>query len=228
VIRFKRDPVKIGERRIPPKVTQHLWSFARDGSDPRELFPSVTPLGYAWLDSASVAMVVAGSPNRLVRADVLTGAISAPIDYNVDRWLSPLPNGSGVSFLRHIDSTYVLFAMRWPGGTVRQVVTLPRGAQLAIWISSEVVLAPLRTKLMAWRTGATGWTEVADLSEFGIAGVYQLALSRDGQSLAIVAQPWSCPSDGRRMFESLARTPNGFDAVPAYHMPQSCLFTERK
>ena len=175
--------------RVEKDSAQRLWSFALDGSDPQVVLQSLKPVGYhAWIDADNLALFVLGSPNALVHADVRTGKCDT-LARDIGRSLLPLPDKSGFSYVRRVDSSFVVTAMRWPGGTTRDLIALPRRSQDLVWLGPDRMLTASGTKLLAWQTGATTWSEVGDYAEAGLTDISRLAVSPDGKWIAIVAIP---------------------------------------
>src|SRR3990172_9800581 len=63
--------------RVEADLTQRLWRFNLDGSNPRLVLENVKPVGYhAWIDATHVALFVlgaSGAPATLQIADTTTG-----------------------------------------------------------------------------------------------------------------------------------------------------------
>ena len=183
--------------RVERDSTQRLWSFTRDGRDPRLVFESIKPVGYhAWVDSSTVALFVLGNPSSLLLADTRTGRADT-VARDVGRSLVTLPSGNGFSFVQRMpDSTWVLTAVdvrRSFGGRHTMLLPLVRmtpGADYVAWLAPAVALSGAGTKLLLWRREGqkTRWTELADLAKYGLRRISRLALSPDRRWLAIVAE----------------------------------------
>lgn len=184
-----------GERfsviRVERDSAQRLWSFALDGSDPKLVIASLAPVGYhAWLNSTTLVMFVLGGPNALVYGDLRTGRMDT-LARRIGRSLAKLPSGDGFSFTQTLDSAQRVRSMSGPGAAVRDLVSLPRGAQDLAWLPSGDLITGSGSMLLAWQSGATAWSNVADLASAGLSGITRLAVSPDGKWLAIVAAPRS-------------------------------------
>lgn len=175
--------------RVEQDSTQRLWSFALDGSDPKLVIETLKPVGYhAWIDANNLALFVLGSPNALVHTDVRTGK-SDTLARRIGRSLLPLPDKSGFSFVRQVDSTSTLVAARWPGFTTTDLITMPKGAQDIAWLSNDIALAGSQSTLLFWTKGASTWAPAADLASAGLHRISRVAISADRRWLAIVAEP---------------------------------------
>jgi WD40-like Beta Propeller Repeat len=192
------DGSRFSAIRVEADSTQRLWSFRLDGGDPRVLFEAIKPVGYhAWVDSTTVAMFVLGRPNALVIADTHGGRVDT-VARDVGRSLLPLPNGGGFSFVQRMpDSSWVLMAVdvRGSGRDRRTVsmplVRMPTQADYVTWLEPAVAIAGSGSQLLLWRGGRKSeqWSNLVDLSRYGLRRISRLALSPDHSWLAIVAEP---------------------------------------
>jgi dipeptidyl aminopeptidase/acylaminoacyl peptidase len=175
--------------RVEKDSTQRLWSFANDGSDPKVVVETLKPVGYhAWIDANNLALFVLGRPNALVHADVRTGK-SDTLARDIGRSLAALPDKSGFSFVRRVDSASMVTAMSWPSKVTRDLIALPRGSQDLVWLAPGLMLTSSGSTVLAWRSGATAWSSVGDYAADGLSDITRLSVSRDGKWLAIVAIP---------------------------------------
>jgi dipeptidyl aminopeptidase/acylaminoacyl peptidase len=175
--------------RVEKDSTQRLWSFANDGSDPKVLLEALKPVGYhAWIDANNLALFVLGRPNALVHADIRTAKYDT-LARDIGRSLAPLPDRSGFSFVRRVDSSSMVTAMSWPSGATRDLIALPRKSQDLVWLPSGAMLTAAESALLAWKSGAASWTQIGDYAGAGLTSISRLAVSADGKWLAIVAIP---------------------------------------
>jgi hypothetical protein len=175
--------------RVEKDSTQRLWSFAMDGSDPKIVIESLKPVGYhAWIDATNLALFVLGRPNALVHYDVRTSK-SDTLARDIGRSLLPLPSKDGFSFVQRVDSVFMIKAMSWPGGTTRDLVALPQGAQDLVWLGRDLMMTSSGSHLLHWRPGAKAWLDAGDYAAAGLTSISRLAVSPDGRWLAIVAMP---------------------------------------
>lgn len=194
------DGARFTTIRVEADSTQRLWSFRLDGTDPRLVFDGIKPVGYhAWVDSTTVAMFLLGRPNALVIADIREGRPDT-VARDVGRSLLPLPSWHGFSFLQRMgDSSWILMAVDVRGATrahrsiVMPLVLMPAGADYVAWLDNAVALTGAKNGIWLWRASEhTGrWSEIADLTTYGLRNISRLALSPDHAWLAIVAEPAS-------------------------------------
>jgi hypothetical protein len=73
---------------------------------------------------------------------------------------------------------------------VRMLVKVPAGADFFAWTPEGIVLTASGTKLYQWDSRRGGaWEQVADLAAAGLSNITRLAVSPQGDRLAIVAVP---------------------------------------
>jgi WD40 repeat protein len=179
--------------RVERDSTQRLWRFSLEGGAPAVLLSNIKPVGYyAWLDSARVALYVLGSPDTLEIADVGSGAANV-VTTDIGRSLQRVPGGSRVSFVRREDDHWVLrtaSASPGPSGAfdIATVATLPDSAEYVAWRSATEIYTASGSRIYRLRLPSGTWQRVANLADDGLGRITRLAISPDGQSLAIVAE----------------------------------------
>ena len=179
--------------RVEADSTQRLWAFNLDGSEPRLVLDSIKPVGYhAWADGHTLVLFVLGSPSTLQIADASSrGARGEVVARDIGRSLQRIPGRPSVSFVQR-DSVAGPWLEELDTRThrVTKLVKAPPGADFFAWTPGGIVLTASGTKLYQWdpRRGSA-WDEVADLAAAGLSSVTRLAVSPQGDRLAIVAVP---------------------------------------
>jgi hypothetical protein len=71
----------------------------------------------------------------------------------------------------------------------RSLVPFPKGMTdpYVAWMPDGAALTALNSTLYRWRPGEPDWTPVANLEGFGLRNVSRLAVSAQGDRIAIVA-----------------------------------------
>ncbi len=180
--------------RVERDSAQRLWAFNAAGRAPVLLLPDIAPVGYhLWLDDHTLALFVLGSPNSLQIADTQSG-IGRTIAHDIGRSLQRVPGSSRFSFLLHADSAWYLETAdpAAPDGALQRVAKMPRRADYVVWESSTALLTAAGTivyRLDLTAGPAATWAPIADFSEEGLRNLSRLALSPDGNWLAVVAEP---------------------------------------
>ncbi len=179
--------------RVEADSTQRLAQFPTDGSAPTVLFPAIKPVGYfAQADDSTWAMFVLGSPATLQLArtgagrEQTTGAVIAS---NVGRSLHRIPGTAHVSYVQKGGAAWYVMQLDPVSRGIDTLIALPTGSEDVAWVDSTTLLVGRGTQVMQWRRGTTAWTSLGDLAFAHLANITRLAVSPNGQWLALVAEP---------------------------------------
>jgi len=177
--------------RVEADSTQRLWSFDLSGSDPQIVLHAVMPVGYhAWIDEETLALFVLGSPATLQIATA--GDETAQIyAQDIGRSLHKVPHHRLASFLhwetRDGERVGVIKTIDPTSGEMEVAGVALEGSQDYAWTVEGVILMASGSTLFSHTPGdEAGWREVADLAPVGIDGISRLAVSPDGNRLAVV------------------------------------------
>jgi Tol biopolymer transport system component len=188
------DPGGFSVVRTEADKAQRLWRFDARGRNPQLVLTDVKPVGYhAWIDAQTLALFVLGPPSTLRIATVADGT-AVTVTEGIGRSLQRVPRARLVSFvqkeasgefwIKQIDasSKAIVPLVRAGDGTVeRDVAWMPDGRTL---------LMSAGTKVLSWTRGETAWTEVFDAATHQLGVVSRMAVSPQGDALAIVvAEP---------------------------------------
>jgi PPE-repeat protein len=189
--------------RVEADGTQRLWQI--DASANRTetaavLLPDVKRVGYyAWIDAATVALFILGengTPSTLQVADTRTGGLQ-PIAADIGRSIQRMPSGA-ISFIQRSHESSIASPLtlhhlfKKPGATAFDdgpLVPLPARATdpYVAWMPDGAALVALNSTLYRWRPGEPDWSPVSNLAAFGLRDVTRLAVSPQGDRIAIVA-----------------------------------------
>lgn len=179
--------------RVEADSTQRLWAFDLDGSRPRLVLDSIKPVGYhAWADAHTLVLFVLGSPSTLQIADAgFPAARGEVFAKDIGRSLQRIPGRSAVSFVQRDSAAGpTLEELDVPRRRVKMLVKVPAGADFVALTPDGIVLTASGTKLYQWDSRRGGaWEQVADFAADGLSSVTRLAVSPQGDRLAIVAVP---------------------------------------
>jgi len=187
------DGKSISVVRVERDSAQRLWRFPLDGSAPSVVLRDIKPVGYfAWLDSATLALFVLGTPNTLQIADTRTGAAKV-VTTNIGRSLQRVPGGRRASFVHRVGTTWVLKTVDptpRANGTwdIETVAALPDSADYVVWHSETELYTAAGSRIFRLRRPGTTWYPIADLKNSGLKRISRLALHPNGGELAIVAE----------------------------------------
>lgn len=192
------DHQHISVIRAEADKTQRLWQFTLDGRNPEVLLPDIKPVGYhAWLDAQTIALYVLGQPATLQIADRKTGKAEI-VARDIGRSLQRIPASDAVSFVQREASTVAgappLLWIRAFDSRVRQITELTRAVTGstevdAAWMPDGTMLMAYQDTLYMWKLGRRDWFNVADLGALGLHHVTRLAVSAQGDRIALVVGP---------------------------------------
>lgn len=179
------DEITFSVIRVEVDSTQRLWQFNLDGTNPQILLTDIMPVGYqAWGNSYTLGIYVLGSPATFQIADTRTG-VAEIIAYNVGRSIHKIPNRHAISFTHRVPE-YWIKEIDIDSRAVRPLVQLLE-SEFYVWTPDGSVLTGQGSKLYRWRyVEGSDWEEVADFAEAGIVDISRIAVSPQGEWIAIV------------------------------------------
>ncbi|MFC1659831.1 TolB family protein [Gemmatimonadota bacterium] len=180
--------------RVEADSTQRLWSFDFEGGNPQLILPGVQPVGYhTWIDETLLALFVLGSPATLQLAspgreeEPPTGE-SRVVAENIGRSLHTIPGTRKVSFVQWEEPGDGWITELDPETEEARVLApLLEGNEFYAWTAGGALLMGNGSKLFRWEPGESeDWRELADLTELGIREISRIAVSPEGNHLAVV------------------------------------------
>jgi hypothetical protein len=193
------DGKRISVVRVEADATQRLWTFSLDGAEPALVLSGIKPVGYyTWIDQGRLALYVLGQPATLQVADVRTGkaeVVAQDVGRSIQRvapnevaFVQRAPAGAGTPELTIMRATIAARSSPVAPRVAPIVPALPGSTEpYPVWLPDGTVLMAHDRTLYRWRPGEAGWSAVVDLSAFGLSGVTRLAVSPQGDRLALVA-----------------------------------------
>lgn len=179
--------------RVERDSTQRLWSFGPDGGDPRLVLPDVRPVGYhAWADHGTVVLYVLGDPSTLRVATPGPGDARVAAR-DVGRSLQRIPGTGAVSFValggEDAGNRPWITRLDPTTGETRRIAPALEGSVDHAWTPDGTLLMGAGSVLYRWEPGEEGgWRQVDDLADRGLASITRLAVSPDGEKVALVAE----------------------------------------
>jgi WD40 repeat protein len=176
--------------RVESDSTQRLWQFNMDGSSPRVVLTQVKPVGYyAWGNDHMLGLFVLSDSavplSTLRLADTRSGRATI-VAYNIGRSVHKIPGRNGISFTHRLPELWIK-AVDLDSGLVAPMIELLEGNEFYAWLPDGTALTARESTLFRWDpAGDAGWLEIADFGERGVDGISRLAVSPDGEWLALV------------------------------------------
>lgn len=142
-------------------------------------------IGYhTWLNENQLAAFVLGEPSTLKIFDLKKGK-SEKVAENLGRSLHKIPRMKEMTFVDKSGDNWIIKMLDPKKGTTRELVRTIEGSEDFCWTPNGEMLMGQNEKLWMWNR-YKGWTEIADISRFGLQGITRLAISPEGNMLAIV------------------------------------------
>ena len=188
------DPGGFSVVRTEPDRSQRLWRFDAQGRNPKIILTEIEPVGYhAWMNADTVALYVLGQPATLRMASVKSGAAEI-VASNIGRSLNRVPGTGSASFVqREASGDFWIKQIDATSKAIDALVKAVEGStdhDMAWMPDGRTILMSSGTKIFSWTRGATGWTEVFDAAAHNLGAVSRLAVSPQGDAIAmVVAEP---------------------------------------
>ena len=184
-----RDGKAITVVRVEADSTQRVWQLPLNDDAPSVRFADVKPVGYfAQADDSTWALFVLGSPATLQIAHTARAG-AAVVASNIGRSLHRIPGSTRVSYVQKGASSAPWYVMAY-NPTTHVSDTLVRtlaGSEDVAWIDSTTMIGGQGNALSTWRRGDADWKPLAEFAFANVAGITRLAVSPNGQWLAMVA-----------------------------------------
>jgi hypothetical protein len=168
--------------------TGELWWFTVDGQPLETARGSVSRVGYyAFADDRTLALFINDSIQSFILADTETGdttRVGAGMGGSGPR---AIPGERAVSFLRQAaDAVWWLTRLDLDDFATRPLVAMLEGVANYTWTQRGTVLAARGGTVYEWVPGRD-WQAVANFSDPALQQITRLAVSPDGDRLALVS-----------------------------------------
>ncbi|MDQ6926314.1 MAG: prolyl oligopeptidase family serine peptidase, partial [Candidatus Eremiobacteraeota bacterium] len=175
--------------RVERDSTQRLWRFTMRGDSATLVLERVKPVGYhVWADDSTLALFVLGKPATLQIASARTGNARV-VASSIGRSLQNIPRASAVSFVQQ-DSARGPSIMRLDARTavMSPIAPRPDGNEYHAWTPGGVLLATKGASIIRWDNAAKAWRDVVTFTDPALAKLSRIAVSAQGDWIAIVAE----------------------------------------
>ncbi len=174
---------RISSIRLDTTGLQLLYAYDLKGGS--EVLVEDLVIGYhTWLDKTRLAAFVLGEPNTLQIIDTKNGS-SKIVAASIGRSLHRIPDSREMSYVDKSGENWVIKALNPKNGKERGIVGTKEGAEDYCWTPGGELLLGQNTLLWAWNP-VQGWRQVIDVSTYGLQGITRVAVSPDGDKLALV------------------------------------------
>lgn len=173
---------------VEADTTQRLWEFSADGKGASMVLESIKPVGYhAWGDRFTVALFVLGEPHSLQLADIRTGRATF-IAEDIGRSLHKIPGSRSVSFLHRSGDTWWIKELDLGHNRIQPVVKALPESQDYTWTPDGSILMAQNSSIYRWPPlKGSDWEKIAEFLDPDLQKISRLAVSPDGEWLALVA-----------------------------------------
>ena len=166
--------------------TQLLWKYYFDQREPKILVPDLKIGYHCWFDENTIVAFVLGEPNtlQLYHPEQNKNTVVAK---NIGRSLHKISQEQRVSYISKEGDNWKIMKLD-PLSGEQQIITetLP-GAEDIAWSPDGVIFMGSENNLYKFDPqNDTAWQKVADLEELELFGITRLAISPDGEKIAVV------------------------------------------
>jgi len=183
------DGKSISVVRVEADGTQRLWKFPLAGGAPSLILENIKPVGYhLWIDDHTLALFILGKPNTLQLADLRTGKAEVIAD-NPGRILRRIPHEDKISFVLKVsDQEWLLKSCDLKTRAVTTIIKTFPSVEDYAWTPAGLLLMANGSKLFSRQKSDWAWVEIADFSNAGLKNITRIAVSPNGNRIAVVAR----------------------------------------
>ncbi len=176
--------------RLDPDGKQRLYKYDSETGNSSEIVPDLQVAYFAFYnDSKVLATVLDDEYMSLVMIDLPNNKADT-LFYKAGRSLQKVPKTKTMSYtLVNEQGNLDLYLLDMDSYESFFVTELPIGLEDYVWINDTQVLVGSGSKLFMYDTlGEPEWNSVASLDEYGIKNISRMAISPNGQKLAMVVE----------------------------------------
>ncbi len=142
-------------------------------------------VGYhCWFDDKTVVLFALGDVFTLQSYNIETKA-KRILDENIGRSIHKVPTQERVSYISKSSDPWAIISINPLTGEKETIAPTLDGVEDMAWTPDGIILMGKENKLYQYDI-AKGWLKIADLSAFNLSGITRLAVSPDGQKIAVV------------------------------------------
>jgi hypothetical protein len=170
--------------------TQRLWTYPIDRANSgRDILPLHQDIGYhCWLSDKKLALfIVSGASNYLKLVNVEDQS-SIQLQSGIGRSLARMSDGKLAFVQKATAQTWYIKSMDANSYNTDIIIETLPGSEDFTFLPDGTFIMGNGSKLFSYKIGSAQkqWTEIADLSKYGITNIKRLTVSRDLDKIAIV------------------------------------------
>ncbi len=164
---------------------QLLWSYDLKTAEPKVLVEELIIGYHCWYDENTLFSFVLGEPATLQKNDLKTGENSI-LDEKIGRSLHRIPGKKAISYISKATDEWKVMAYQPKSGKQKVIAeTLPNAEDMA-WTPDGTMIMGKDSKLYFRKMKDKSWNTLTDLTQFDLTGITRVAVSPNGQKLAVV------------------------------------------
>lgn len=174
---------RISSIRLDTTGLQLLYSYGLDGTP--EVLVDDLVIGYhSWISEEEIITFVLGEPNTLQYINLKSKKIEILAE-NIGRSLHKIPDSKSFSYLDKSGDDWIIKARNIKKNKAQEVARVKEGSEDYCWTPDKDIIMGQGSMIWSWNY-QTGWREVFDLKNYGLEGITRVAISPQGDQLALV------------------------------------------
>ncbi|MCO7222891.1 hypothetical protein [Pleionea sp. CnH1-48] len=165
---------------------QSLW-LIKDGKHHKRLNAEVEPVGYhAWINADAIAMFRLAEPHELVLLDQSNK--HRVVAKDIGRSMLPKQDQKTLFFVQNDTDSKVITEYSTESDKMRKILALKSGSEDFTWHKKLGFFQGVGSELFVASNKQPQWISLGQWKQQGIVNISRLAVSPDGQWLAVVHQ----------------------------------------
>lgn len=167
-------------------TTQNLVQYAYNNPLDTTILIDNAVVGYhAWLNKDELILFVLGSPNTLQRYHLPTKKATV-IDSTIGRSLHKIPAINSYSYIDTKVEPYAVMKRRFTDNKPTKIIILPDGVEDITWSPEGDLFSSNGAVLLMADSTAGKWIPLANLNDYGLAGISRISINPKGDKIAVV------------------------------------------
>ncbi|HIB02665.1 MAG TPA: hypothetical protein EYO34_04815 [Candidatus Marinimicrobia bacterium] len=192
------SPIQIGSTQTFSAIllekdgTQLLYKYNMRSGEGEVLVPDLKIGYHSWVDKNRLISFVLGDPPTLQSSDLKRGT-NTVLDNTIGRSLHAVPGREVMSYVSKKEKQWTINSFHPETGKIGYIGMTHKESDDYAWTPSGKLLTGEGARLYKLDPEKEQhWTEIADLSDFGLTGITRLAVSPRGDKIAVVVVEEVC------------------------------------